>query len=63
MQGFIAYTLDNFHLDSKSGTYIGTTGTDIYLNESITKDGIYLVIDKDSLKEITEKEFNKIIEE
>ena len=61
--GFIAYTLDNFHLDSKSGTYIGTTGTDIYLNESITKDGIYLVIDKDSLKEITEKEFNKIIEE
>lgn len=61
--GFIAYTLDNFHLDSKSGTYIGTAGAEIYLNESNTKDGIYLVIDKDSLKEITEKEFNKIIEE
>lgn len=61
--GLIANTLNNFQLDDKSGTYIGTAGTEIYINESNTKDGIYVVIDKDSLKEITEKEFNKMLEQ
>ncbi|MCI9077803.1 MAG: hypothetical protein HFH68_02600 [Lachnospiraceae bacterium] len=61
--GLIANTLDNFHFDSKSGTYTGTAGTEIYLNESNIKDAIYLVIDKDSLKEITEEEFDKMLEQ